>query len=938
MVGKNNFKQHLAKEGNKVQRFTLRKLSVGVVSVSVGALLMLSNGAMSVSAEEADVAGEEETELVEKDPVEDEVVNAVEENSTQEEPANNEAVETTSPVSETETVEPVAVEDEVEPEVTVNQVNEEETPADEVEEEQVDETEAEVSQPTLKPVSPTANIISGKADANNSITVTLPDESVLTGNSNRWGNFNISVPDGTTMNIGDTLTVVATDEAGNSSTPLEYVIPDLVEETQFSVEPILPEEFNEGVSGTAVPGAYVTMHYGNGNIAAQADENGNWFIDTAGGYAYSLTPGKEIDFSVAVNGNSYRNVERVTVEEAPVVELPRPTTLRNERVPHGTTIYAEDFVTNSEEFPEGTTFEFYDYETATGTESLELDVSPNPVTRNERLVIRATHPNAEEVIDSFGFTVIIEAPEAPEAPEVYDIATQKSNRVEGITPEGAEEIRVYLPNDTEEYREARILSARPGTNTRSFTLALPEDYTWEAGDEVRVTALDADGNESEATVKTVFDSDELTQLTVNPIAPEAEVISGTVNPDAESVQVGLPNGTRISANVAEDGTWSVQTRGNASSLTPGEGIDVFVRLDGNTHTYENEVFVSGEVDFENSSHVLARLGSYGDRYYRNTITLVDELGRPVTGLTEEDFNIDTYGGIANFEAEGNIYKIDTEYADDLRPNHSLSIDENGVIQINIEEEVDTSALENLIEEAEAISNEDDQYTEESFAALQDAIDDARSALGTVETPEDVTEAVNALQAAIDGLEETPEEPTDPEDDRLAELEERLAELEEAARRLEEENAALEKELAALREELAEANESIAELEDRLAELEARLAELEEADQDDDQGSDQDDDQGSDQDDDQGSDQNDDQGSDQDDDQGSDQDDDQDSDQDDDQGSDRDDDQEQDQKADEDTDVDQNGERLPDTATAAWALGLVGLTSLLSGLGIKKFKK
>lgn len=35
---------------------------------------------------------------------------------------------------------------------------------------------------------------------------------------------------------------------------------------------------------------------------------------------------------------------------------------------------------------------------------------------------------------------------------------------------------------------------------------------------------------------------------------------------------------------------------------------------------------------------------------------------------------------------------------------------------------------------------------------------------------------------------------------------------------------------------------------------------------------------------------------------------------------------------------QAGERLPDTATATWALGLVGLTSLLSGLGIKKFKK
>ena len=33
-----------------------------------------------------------------------------------------------------------------------------------------------------------------------------------------------------------------------------------------------------------------------------------------------------------------------------------------------------------------------------------------------------------------------------------------------------------------------------------------------------------------------------------------------------------------------------------------------------------------------------------------------------------------------------------------------------------------------------------------------------------------------------------------------------------------------------------------------------------------------------------------------------------------------------------------GERLPDTATGAWALGLIGSTAILAGFGIKKFKK
>lgn len=33
-----------------------------------------------------------------------------------------------------------------------------------------------------------------------------------------------------------------------------------------------------------------------------------------------------------------------------------------------------------------------------------------------------------------------------------------------------------------------------------------------------------------------------------------------------------------------------------------------------------------------------------------------------------------------------------------------------------------------------------------------------------------------------------------------------------------------------------------------------------------------------------------------------------------------------------------GERLPDTATGAWALGAVGLSTILAGLGVKKLKK
>ncbi|HLR91935.1 MAG TPA: LPXTG cell wall anchor domain-containing protein, partial [Atopostipes sp.] len=182
-----------------------------------------------------------------------------------------------------------------------------------------------------------------------------------------------------------------------------------------------------------------------------------------------------------------------------------------------------------------------------------------------------------------------------------------------------------------------------------------------------------------------------------------------------------------------------------------------------------------DIDVDQSSLVLARLGFYGDRYYRSTITLVDELGRPVEGLTADDFNIDTFGGIVNFSADGNVYRLDTEEAGELRPAHSLSV-EDGIVHIHIEDtreetpetpdEIDLTPLMDLIAEAEAISNEDGQFTPESFEALQYAILNAQAALETIETEEELEVAVDALQAAIDNLEEAvtePEEPADPEE-------------------------------------------------------------------------------------------------------------------------------------------------------------------------------
>ncbi|WP_440897469.1 endo-alpha-N-acetylgalactosaminidase family protein [Amphibacillus sp. Q70] len=80
------------------------------------------------------------------------------------------------------------------------------------------------------------------------------------------------------------------------------------------------------------------------------------------------------------------------------------------------------------------------------------------------------------------------------------------------------------------------------------------------------------------------------------------------------------------------------------------------------------------------------------------------------------------------------------------------------ILVTDDDQIDMEQLKELIEEAQAISNEDGEYTEASFIALQDAIEVAEAALQTIETEEELTDAIAALQSAIDSLVEVEEGP------------------------------------------------------------------------------------------------------------------------------------------------------------------------------------
>lgn len=794
MVGKNNFKKQVERNGTKVQRFTIRKLSVGVASMAVGAMLLIPNSTLSVSAEEVNVASSEEideitptqvalqaSEVFEVATRKSHVEGVTPENAesihiylpgdTQEyrearilsarpstnirsfslaipegyelpaggevrvvalDGEGNESEATVKAVIDSDALaqpkvdsilpEVEVISGKVNPNATVQVVfpNDLQISATVQEDgswslstlgnasslttgEAVDvrvridgsthaftdeffvEEEIIVNQPTLSPISPTASIISGKADANNSISITLPDGTELNGRSNGYGNFNITVPEDTIMNVWDTITVVATNEEGISSDPLEYVLSDLKELTQLEVNPILPGVTHEGISGKAVPGASVTVHLTNNtSMARKADENGDWFINTVG-YGSRLTPGVEIDISVAINGVSYRNVGRYTVEEAKNVITFDP---------NGGEM---DENLQSIEHPEGLDYQI-PYNFTLGLEKSGYTLIGWKVNGEGELLSKflSTINVSEDV------TLVAQWAETVGkfAIHLYDEepATQTERYTVTLRAEDGTEYTLKSSSSSRNYRTWEIEGVSNGTYTllvNGFEVLTGEKHG--QNDTMSSFVLNEDGT---VTVELGFVDDKSTTFiryrvygeelpvipvaAINPVLDGASTITGTATP-GETIEISVNGSVKDSAllEIGEDGLFS---------FTPGAEGTMF------------RLFANGY--FAQSGDVITMRWASGD-------------GRILDQYTVQSSTI----------------------LPDLNP------------------------LLALLAEAETYSNDEEQYTEKSFAALIAAISEAQSALAMVETEEDLIVAINDLQAAIDNLEEVekPEEPFNPDE-------------------------------------------------------------------------------------------------------------------------------------------------------------------------------
>ncbi|XVL29789.1 Ig-like domain-containing protein [Staphylococcus equorum] len=118
----------------------------------------------------------------------------------------------------------------------------------------------------------------GAGETGSTITVKLPDGSVVTGTVDSQGNYVIDLPVDKKLNGNEELVVTSTDASGNVSPEARVTVKD----TTAPDAPTVNEVTSEGaqVTGTGEAGSTITVKFPDGSVVTgTADDQGNYAID-----------------------------------------------------------------------------------------------------------------------------------------------------------------------------------------------------------------------------------------------------------------------------------------------------------------------------------------------------------------------------------------------------------------------------------------------------------------------------------------------------------------------------------------------------------------------------------------------------------------------------------------------------------------------------------
>ncbi|MEQ9862622.1 Ig-like domain-containing protein, partial [Pectobacterium cacticida] len=386
--------------------------------------------------------------------------------------------------------------------------------------------------------------VSGNAEPGSTITITLPDGTRMETSADAFGRYTVELP--AALLNGESLTVTATDAAGNVSAPTTAIAPD-------TTAPDVPTnlvvaEDGTTVSGNAEPGSTVTVTDGGGNTLGSVE------VGEDGSFTVPLNPPPTNGESLTVIVSDAAGNSSSTTVTAPDITAPdAPTNL----------VVAEDGTAVSGNAEPGSTVTLTDAsDNIIGSAVVDADgsftISLTPALLNgESITATAT-----DAADNVSAPTTTAAPDitAPNAPT--DLAVAEDGTAISGNAEPGSTVTVTDGGGT-------TLGSAVANADGSFSVPLTPPAA--NGEVLTVTATDAAGNISvsiNTTAPDITAPDAPTNLVV---AEDGTAVSGNTEPGSTVTLTDASDNIIGSAAVDADGSFTI-------SLTPallnGESLTV----------------------------------------------------------------------------------------------------------------------------------------------------------------------------------------------------------------------------------------------------------------------------------------------------------------------------------------------------------------------------
>ncbi|MGX0400231.1 large repetitive protein [Staphylococcus pasteuri] len=405
--------------------------------------------------------------------------------------------------------------------------------------------------PTVNPVTSEDTTITGTAEPNSTVTVTFPDGTSATAETDADGNYVIDIPSNEDLKGGEVLPVTATDKAGNTSDEASTTVTDITAPVVPTVNPVTSEDTT--ITGKAEPNSTVTVTFPDGTTATgTTDSDGNYTIDIPTNE--DLKGGETLPVTATDKDGNQSDQATTTVTDTTAPEAPtvNPVTSDDTQI----TGKAEPNSTVTVTFPDGNTASATT--DADGNYVINIPSSED-LKGGETLPVTATDKAGNKSDEA---TTTVTDTTAPTVPTVNPV-TSEDTQITGKAEPGST-VTVTFPDGT----------TATGTTDAdgNYVIDIPSNEDLKGGETLPVTATDKDGNKSDPATTVVTDTTAPTVPTVNPVTSDDTTITGKAEPGS-TVTVTFPDGTTATGITDENGNYVINIP-SREDLKGGETLPV----------------------------------------------------------------------------------------------------------------------------------------------------------------------------------------------------------------------------------------------------------------------------------------------------------------------------------------------------------------------------